>query len=70
MFVTDYATGRFVRPESALFVRAAVASDSQRAEYVAFGDVRQAVAFGDKNSTKPVDWSKVVQLVRAETATN
>jgi hypothetical protein len=70
VFVTDYVTGRFLRPETATFVHAPVTADTWKLEYVAFGDLQRAVAFGEQHGTKPVDWSRVVQMVHAETATN
>ena len=70
VFVTDYVTGRFLRPEAATFVHAPVTDETWKLEYVAFGNIQQAVTFGDTHSTKPVDWARVVQMVHAETATN
>lgn len=61
VFVTDYASGRFIRPETAMYVRAVVDPESRRMEYFAFRDVKDAVAFGEEHSVKPIDWPRVVQ---------
>jgi hypothetical protein len=68
-FVTDYRTGRFIRPESATYVRAMVDEETFERAYVAFGNVKDAVDFGKQNSSMPVDWLAIQRAV-AETKAN
>lgn len=63
LFVTDYASGRLIRPETAMYVRAVVDPESRAMEYFAFRDVKEAVAFGDQHSMKPIDWPRVMQAI-------
>jgi hypothetical protein len=72
VFVTDYASGRLVHTNVATFVQADVASDNTtgRRDFVAFTDVSAAIVFGEQHATRPVDWARVMQAVRAEMAAN
>ncbi len=68
-FVTDYKTGRFIRPESATFVRTAIDENTREMAYVAFSSVSDAVEFGKKQMSAPVDWL-MIQRMSAEKVSN
>lgn len=68
-FVTDYRTGRFIRPESAMYVRLTVDENTSEKAYAAFGSVNQAVDFGKKEMSSPVDWL-MVQRMSADRRSN
>jgi len=67
VFVTDYATGRFVRAQNAVFVRAAINEETRELDYYAFTEVRRAVEFGRDRLTSPVDWFAIMQQAAAAT---
>ncbi len=66
LFVTDYQTARFIRAQSATFVRHTINPNTGERDYAAFGDVRQAVEFGKKHESSPVDWLAIMRYVDAE----
>ncbi len=68
LFATDYETGRFIRAQSATFVRHTINPNTGERDYAAFGDVRQAVEFGKKHESSPVDWLAIMRFVSAEKA--
>ena len=64
-FVTDYATGKWVRPDQALFVPVVVNPQTGESDYHAFlnkGDADRAAA---EAHTAPVDWKTVLDHARA-----
>ncbi len=68
-FVTDYRSGRFIRPESAMFVRAVVDETTFERAYVAFSNYRDAVDFGKEQRSMPIDWLQI-QRMSAESKSN
>jgi hypothetical protein len=65
LFVTDHASGRFLSPRSAVFVKAEIDETTRERDYLAFGDVRAAVEFGHKQGSSPVDWASVLKQTAA-----
>lgn len=65
VFVTDSTTGRLVRVESALFVRATINDRTNERDYVAFRQVPDAMAFANKQGGTPIDWPRVLSQTRA-----
>lgn len=61
-FVTDYQTGRMIRPESATYVRTVLDENSREMIYAAFGHVEDAVRFGKDKVSNPVDWLMIQQI--------
>ncbi len=68
MFVTDYGTGRFVRAQNAVFVRAPIDEATRELDYYAFTDVGTAVEFGKEHMTSVVDWLLIMQQTGAAPA--
>jgi hypothetical protein len=68
-FVTDYKSGRFIRPESATYVHAVVDENTREMAYVAFSAVNDAVEFGKQQMSPPVDWL-MIQRMSAEKKSN
>jgi hypothetical protein len=67
VFVTDYGTGKFVRAQNAVFVRAPIAEDPRELDYYAFTEVMRAVEFGKEHMTSPIDWFAIMQQTAAAT---
>jgi hypothetical protein len=61
-WVTDYPSGRFVRPEIATYVRATTDENTREVHYVAFAVVTEAVDFGREHLSSPVDWLSVQRM--------
>ncbi|MGE5358061.1 MAG: hypothetical protein ACM3NQ_03525 [Bacteroidales bacterium] len=61
-WVTDYATGRMIRPEGATYVRAVLNENTNERAYAAFGNVKDAVEFGKTAMSSPVDWLMIQRL--------
>ncbi len=68
VFVTDYTSGRFLRAQSATFVHHVINPNSMERDYAAFGNLRDAVEFGKKQQSSPVDWLAIQRYVAAEKA--
>lgn len=68
-FVTDYVSGRFIRPESATYVRTVLDENTREAAHAAFAQVSDAVKFGKANLSSPIDWL-MIQRASAETKSN
>jgi hypothetical protein len=65
VFVTDYQSGRFLSPRSAVFVKAEIDDSTRESNYLAFRDVATAVEFARKRGTSPVDWASVLRQTAA-----
>ena len=63
-FVTDYATGRWIRPERALFVPVVLNRDTGESDYHAFLGKADADAAASERHTVPVDWTTVMEKAR------
>ncbi len=61
-FVTDYPTGRMIRPESATYVRTVLDENTREMTHAAFAQVAQAVQFGKDKVSSPVDWLMIQQI--------
>ncbi len=68
-YVTDYRNGRFIRPESATYVRTMLDENAREWTYAAFSQVNEAVKFGKDNLTSPIDWL-MIQRASAEKRSN
>ena len=64
-FVTDYATGKWVRPEQALFVPILLNRDTGESDYYAFLRKADADAAAAESHTAPIDWNTVLEKVRS-----
>lgn len=60
IFVTDYVTGKWIRPEQARFVRVVVNSDTGESDYRAFFKKADADAAALALHTTPIEWSVVM----------
>jgi len=65
VFVTDFQTGRMIRAQNAVFVRADIDPVTHERDYYAFADVRSAVEFGKEHSASPIDWFAIMQQTAA-----
>jgi len=70
VFVTDFPSGRMIRAQNAVFVRALVDAETRERDYFAFADVRTAVEFGKEHSASPVDWFVIMQQTAASKTSN
>jgi hypothetical protein len=68
-FVTDYQTGRLIRPESAMYVRTVLDENTREMTYAAFAQVSEAVKFGKERTSSPIDWL-MIQRMTADKKTN
>ena len=64
-FVTDYATGKWVRPEQALFVPTLLNRDTGEWDYHAFLHQADADAAAAGSHTAPIDWNTVLDRTRS-----
>ena len=64
-FVTDYATGKWLRPDRALFVPVIVNRNTGESDYHAFLDKAAAEAAAAESHTAPVDWAAVLRNARS-----
>ncbi len=62
-FVTDYQTGRMIRPENATYVRTLLDENTREMTYAAFLQVSEAVRFGKDRVSSPVDWLMILNTV-------
>ena len=67
-FVTDFATGKWIRPERALFVPVVVNRDTGESDYRAFFSKADADAAAFELHTTPIDWKTV--MANAESVMN
>jgi hypothetical protein len=65
MFVTDYPTGHLIPVETAVFVKGQVDGGSKELDYFAFGQVKAAVAFGEKTGEAATDWPSIRERAEA-----
>jgi len=63
-FVTDYTTGRWIRPQRALFVPVLLNRDTGESDYHAFLSKADADAAAFEQHTVPVDWTAVMEKAR------
>ena len=68
-WVTDYTSGRLIRPESATYVRTTIDQNAREVAYAAFSQVTDAVKFGKDNLSSPIDWL-MIQRLSAEKKSN
>ena len=64
-FVTDYATGKWVRPDRALFVPVIVNRSTGESDYHAFANKADAAAAAAESHTEPIDWAAVLKNARS-----
>jgi len=64
-FVTDYATGKWMRPDQALFVPVVVNRNTGESDYHAFLNKADADAAAAESHTVPVDWKTVLEKARS-----
>lgn len=62
-YVTDYQTGRMIRPESATYVRTVLDENTREMTYAAFQQVGDAVKFGKDRVSSPIDWLMILNMV-------
>jgi hypothetical protein len=60
IFVTDFTTGKWIRPEQARFVPVVVNSDTGESDYRAFFRKADAEAAALALHTTPIDWKTVM----------
>jgi len=65
IFVTDYATGKWIRPCHALFVPVVVNRSTGESDYHAFVNKTDADAAAAESHTVPVDWKTVLEKARS-----
>jgi hypothetical protein len=64
-FVTDYATGKWVRPDQAVFVPVVVNPNTGEADYRAFLSKADADAAAAELHAVPIDWQTVLKNARS-----
>ena len=65
IFVTDYATGKWIRPEHAMFVPVVLNRDTGESDYRAFFNKSDAEAAATALRAVPVDWATVMERARS-----
>jgi hypothetical protein len=70
VYVTDYASARLVRADSAMFVRAVIDRRTNTRDYLAFRHLGDAVAASKEHQSAVVDWLAIRRFVAAEHATD
>ena len=65
IFVTDYATGKWIRPEHALFVPVSLNRDTGESDYRAFLSKASADVAAVELHTAPIDWKTVMEKAKA-----
>jgi hypothetical protein len=65
IFVTDYATGKMMRPDAALFVPVLFDRNTGEWEYRAYREKADAEAAAIQERTIPVAWSAVLDKARS-----
>lgn len=64
-FVSDYATGKWLRPDGALFVPILLNRDTGESDYHAFASKADAAAAAADAHTAPIDWKTVLDKARS-----
>lgn len=64
-FVTDYATGKWVTPDRALFVPVVVNQDTGERDYRAYSVKADADAAAAELHSAPIDWKTVLEKARS-----
>ena len=64
-FVADYPTGKWVRPDQALFVPVVVNRDTGERDYRAYSQKAAADAAAAEFHSVPVDWKTVLEKARS-----
>lgn len=64
-FVTDYPTGKLVRPDGVLFVPVVVNRDTGERDYRAYLQKAAAAAAAAELHSVPVDWKTVLEKARS-----
>jgi hypothetical protein len=64
-FVTDYATGKWIRPQRALFVPVVTNRDTGESDYRAFFNKADADAAAAAVHAVPIDWAAVLERARS-----
>jgi hypothetical protein len=64
-FVTDYATGKWVRPDRALFVPVLLNGDTGERDYRVYLQKADADAAAAEFHSVPVDWTTVLEKARS-----
>ena len=64
-FVTDYATGKWIRPERALFVPVLLNRDTGEMDYHAFFNQADADSAAAGSHTVPIGWKTVMDKARS-----
>jgi hypothetical protein len=64
LFVTDYATGKMLPPEKAIFVPVVLDRNTGESDYQAFKTAADASAAALALGTTPVDWQTVLERAR------
>jgi hypothetical protein len=67
IFVTDFPSGRMIQAQSAVFVKSEIDENTRELDYYAFGDVKAAVAFGEKRGGSATGWPAIRGRVSAGT---
>jgi hypothetical protein len=65
LFVTDYATGKWIRPQRAQFVPVLLNRDTGESDYRAFYNKTDADAAASELHSRPVDWQTVMERASA-----
>ena len=65
IFVTDYATGKWVSPDTALFVPIVVDRNTGESDYHAFARKADADAAAAELHTAPIGWKAVLEKARS-----
>jgi hypothetical protein len=60
-FVTDYPTGKWVRPEQALFVPVVLNPNTGESDYRAYSRKADADAAASESHSAPIDWKTVLE---------
>jgi hypothetical protein len=68
VFVTDFPSGRLIRPQSAIFVKSEIDDNTKELDYYAFGNVPSALAFEKEHGGSATDWPSILQRVAASGA--
>ncbi len=65
IFVTDFATGKWVSPDAALFVPIVMDRNTGESDYHAFASKAAAAAAAADAHTAPIDWKTVLDKARS-----
>ncbi len=65
IFVTDFATGKWVSPDTALFVPIVMDRNTGESDYHAFASKADAAAAAADAHAAPIDWKTVLDKARS-----